>query len=212
MVANVNLFRRADAANQRLRGGDFAELVGAVQFASVVYGRGLRTNALHMIDLVRMLAGDIAAARAATPLRAPADPALAWDSECAAVLELGGGAPVFLAPIDFARYRDVLIDFWGTEGRLEIFQSGLSLRHSPRKPHRALEDTMEIAVDEPRNLESGCATALYDLYSNLADAADGLRCPSVLQKRLCAAVVDAIVLSAAEGGRRVELAEFSALL
>ena len=214
LVANVNLFRRADAANLRLRGGEFARLVGTVQFAIIVYGRGLRTNALHMIDLLRMLAGEVAAARAAGPVRPPADPALAWDAECSAVLELENGAPVFLAPIDFRKYREVLLDFWGTEGRLEIFRSGLALRHSRRRPHRAMENTMEIAMDAPEPLESGGSTALYDLYSNLAEAADGTAAPACPPSEALRseAVVDALLRSAAEAGRRVELAELGGRL
>ncbi|MGD9869313.1 MAG: Gfo/Idh/MocA family protein [Hyphomicrobiales bacterium] len=206
IITAVNLFRRAEKTCRRLAASGFAELVGRVQFASVLYGRGLRNNAVHMVDLVRMLGEEIVAVRALGPVRQTSSP-IPGDGEVSAALDLRGGGTACLHPLDFGCYRDVLVDFWGTRGRLEIFQEGLYLRHSPCRPHRAMEDMSEVALDEARVEATSCGRAYFDMYTNLADAVNGTgQLHSPLDEALRSeAVIEAILDSARNGGSRISL-------
>ena len=207
VMVQVNLFRRADRTYQPLLAGDLEEHVGAAQAVTALYGNGLLNNGLHMIDLARMLLGEVVAARALGPFRLLDKPVVPRDVDVAAALTLNNGCVVALQPLDFGFYRDVMLDVWGRKGRLEIYQEGLFLRRSPLKPHRALEGTMEVAIDEPIALPSYCGTAYYAVYDNLAGALKG-ECEllSPAENALKSeTVVDAILRSALEGGRLVEI-------
>lgn len=208
LAVNVNLFRRGEATCRRLSVGALDDLVGDIQTATVLYGNGLRNNGLHMIDVLRMLGADVVAVRALTPMRESRS-TVADDGEAAIAIELRSGATVFMHPLDFDSYRDVLIDIWGNRGRLEIFQEGLFLRHSPLREHRAITGPMEVALDAATVEATQCGSAYYEMYSNLADAVEGTAppfCPPEEALR-SEAVVEAAFRSAREGGRSVPLDE-----
>lgn len=204
ITATMNLFRRGEKTSRELSDGRFRLLVGHVQAATILYGRGLRNNALHMIDLLRFLGEEVSAVRALSEMRAT-ESSVPGDAEAIAVLTLAGGGYAFLHPLDFKCYRDVLIDFWGTTGRLEIYQEGLFLRYSPLRQHRAIDKLSEIAIDDARVEQTFCGHAYYDMYTNLAEAVDGstpLFCP--LDEALRSeAVIEAIFASARAGGKAV---------
>lgn len=207
LLAQVNLFRRADQTNRELAGGRFSELVGEVQSANIIYGNGLRNNGIHMIDLVRMLLGEVISVQAIGPSRPIDQPIVRGDSNIAASLTLESGAIVTMQVLDFDFYRDVMIDIWGQKGRLEIYQEGLFLRHSPLNAHRALEGVMETTIDEPASLTSHSGTAYYALYDNLADALDGKAelCSPIQNAIRDEMIVDAVFRSAATGGSLISI-------
>lgn len=203
----VNLFRRADQTTRQLADGQMAMKIGSVQAATSLYGNGLHNNAVHMIDLFRMLCGEVATVQALSvpvPLRScpiPGDVALLF-----AVTTATGICCTFM-PLDFSHYREVGLDLWGEKGRLEILQEGLLTRISPLQPHRALRDTQEIASDKAALLPCSYGTALYEIYDNAAGFMLGktkLLSPghSALKNEL---VVDAALQSAEQGGIRVRL-------
>ena len=63
-VSQVNYLRRADEHLQALSAGGLAEAIGSPQAVFVIYGGGLFNIASHLVDLVRMLLGEVSAVRA----------------------------------------------------------------------------------------------------------------------------------------------------
>lgn len=206
VICQVNLFRRTERTYRDLINAPLRRYIGAPQTATVLYGNGLLNNGLHMIDLARMLLGEVREARALAPprapTRAPTRQTIPGDFDIAAALTFEAGFVLTLHPIDFAHHRDVLLDIWGTAGRVEIYQEGLRLRHSPLRDHRAVDGAMEIAIDDPTDLPSYCGTAYYQLFDDLAEAlATGRPVGSPLENAMRSeAVVDAIRRSAAHDG------------
>jgi predicted dehydrogenase len=199
LLAQVSFPRRADEQLRKLA-ASLPELMGAPQAVFGVYGRGLPNNGSHMIDLLRMLVGEIGTAQALAAPRRIASPPGEVDVPCA--LTLASGAPAALSPLDFSHYRENALDLWGERARVSIVQQGLAVLVHPRRPHRAVSDENEIASDRPTSLESTLGDALYRLYDNLAAALDGsedLWSPASSALRT-AAVVEAVLQSAERGG------------
>jgi predicted dehydrogenase len=166
----VNFWRRADPVLQKLRAGELAKRVGSVQAVFGLYGNGLYNNAGHLVDMVRMLLGEVievcASSDFAPELRGPVPD----DCRVAFTLRLDTGPIVAVQPIDFNHYREVSLDIWGSHGRLMIAQEGLGIFHHPRQPHRALMSANEIACDGFEQIAPTAGEALYGLYSNLAES------------------------------------------
>jgi predicted dehydrogenase len=202
IICQVNLFRRTDKTYHGLVSGNMHESIGETQAATVLYGNGLLNNGVHMIDLVRMLLGEIMSVRALGTAEVARNQTIKDDIDVPCALTLNNGAIVTMHPIDFSYYRDVMIDVWGTRGRLEIYQEGLFLRLSQLKEHRALEETYEIDIDNPINLESYCGSAYYELYDDLAKSLRGEKQHgSPLENALQAEkVVEAIRISEGSNG------------
>lgn len=206
LPVQVCFWRRGDRTLRRLAAGS-AKSLGAIQAGFAVYGNGLHNNGVHLVDFVRMQAGEIVAVRALGPASPVVRAPIPGDVHLPAALYLDSGATVSMAPVDFARYREVALDLWGTKARRVFDQETLRIVDYPRVPNRGLENAHEIAHDRPRGYAPGTATAFYDLYSDLAKAiATGGRTVSDAANALRAEiVVDALLRSAARGGARIQL-------
>jgi predicted dehydrogenase len=207
IAVQVNFWRRGDVALQNLATGELHKLIGQCQAGSALYGNGLFNNGIHLIDLVRMLLGNIAEVRALSDLAAETHGPIKGDYRVAFALKLRTGALIAVHPLDFSNYREVGLDLWGTAGRLQIAHEGLNILHYPRKPHRALEAEFEIDCESPSVTNSQAGDALFVLYSNFAAAVRGAASPlSPIGSALDAeAVLDAVAASARDGGRAVAL-------
>ena len=172
ILVQVNLWRRAD---DRMR--DIAarrdELVGKVQAAFGVYGNGLHNNGTHMIDLVRMLLGEVEHVQSAPESLRDAHGPIPGDVHVATMLTLGSGLVVHLTGLDFREYRENGLDIWGTTARLGIFQEGIGITVSPRTANRGMQGEREIASDAPAPLEPTAGTAFYRVYDNVMAALAG---------------------------------------
>lgn len=164
VLIQVDYFRRADRFLRRLAEGELVERIGPVQVGFATYGNGIWNNGVHLIDLVRMLTGDLEAPRRIGGT--DAEPVFSARSA-------RNGAYFFFAPLDFSHYREVGLDLWGTKGRLALMQEGLVQHFFPLRPHRALEKAREIASDEPLAHAPTLSDALYRMYDNLAEALRG---------------------------------------
>jgi len=202
----VNLFRRSEETYKLL---DFEKLVGKPQAIFVVYGNGIRNNAVHIIDVIQMLFGEIKSAQALGPSIPLKAPVVHGDINIPFSVRLPNNATATFLPVDFSHYRDVVLDIWGENGRLEIFQEGLFVRHSPIREHRALEGHNEIAMDEPVNLPSQCGTAYYALYDNLIKHLNGEeKLDSPAENALTSELIpEAVVISEKNGGKPVDIDE-----
>lgn len=169
IAVQVNLWRRADTRFRALAGGELAELVGGVQTVVSVYGNGLKNNGTHMVDMARMLFGEIESVQRIDSAPYIAGP-ISGDMNTAFALRAKSGVVVMLLPVRFEHYRENGFCIWGTEGRLDILNEGLTIRHYPKVANRAMAGECEIASDAPRELSSTVGDALYRMYENLACA------------------------------------------
>lgn len=208
ILVQVNLWRRADEGFRTLAHGKLQELVGAPQFGFGIYGNGLLNNGTHMVDFVRMLFGEIVSVVCvddAPPFSAGPIPG---DINPAFALSLAGGMTVSIHPVRFDQYRENGLDVWGELGRLQIYNEGLTVVHHARVENRAMTGEREIAGDAPRYLDTTIGSALYHMYTNLADAVhrkSALWSPGESALRTSAAV-EAVVLAVRER-RRVTINE-----
>lgn len=207
ILAQVNYWRRGDPAMRALvrKRQEF----GRVQAAFGLYGNGLRNNGSHLVDLIRMLLGEIAAVRAISPFAPSPDFPLAGDGELAFALELAEGGLVSVQPLDFRHYREVALDVWGTRGRLAIAQEGLSIQSFPLAENRGLENECEIASDNPTKLPVRAGEAMPELYENLYYALEGEQplMSSLSSAMATERVLDALLESASANGPRIVLLE-----
>ena len=199
LLVQVNLWRRADERFRSLAAGDLAARVGEVEAVFGVYGNGLLNNGTHMVDLVRMLFGEVASVQALRE-RALTSP-IVGDTNPSFALTLAEGALVVMQAVDFRHYRENSLDVWGTHGRLQVVQEGLVLLSSQRRANRAMQGEFEVAADDPERVPSTVSHALYEMYSNLAGAVTGgaelwSGPDSALRT---AATVDAIIRSVDDG-------------
>jgi predicted dehydrogenase len=173
VIVQVNIWRRADETLRFLAGGLIAEKLGRVQAATLIYGNGLHNNGFHMIDLTRMLLGEITAVQALGPAIPGPHLPLPGDFDLRFALSLRGGEMVLAQPVDFRDYRENGFDFWGSDGRLSVWQEGLTFALAPRRDNRAMRGEREIASDAPAPLTTTVGNALWRMYDNLAEAVAG---------------------------------------
>jgi predicted dehydrogenase len=179
LLTQVNFWRRADQTYEALASGDLAKRVGEIQFINAYYCNGLRNNGSHIVDFVRMLAGEVdkvqLLGRYDTGCGGQPD-----DIDVAFALTLQSGISATFHPLDAACYRENGLDIWGTRGRLSIVVEGLvNLFYSSRQSRSIAQDG-ELALDQPEQLPSTVGHALWRLYDNLLAALNGdaaLYCP-----------------------------------
>lgn len=205
ILVQVNLTRRADPTMRELADGGLGRRLGVVQAAFGIYGNGLLNNGTHMVDLVRMLLGEIEAVQAISPSKGFIEGPIPGDVNLPFVLRLEAGPTVVWQPIRFARYRECSLDLWGERARLQIVHEGLELIEYRMAACRSLQRAMEVAADRPLVQPTEYGVALYRMYDNLAGALAGretLVSPgeSALQT---ARAIHAILDSARQEGRLV---------
>lgn len=197
----INFWRRGDELFQKLEADKLSELIGTPSAVFATYGNGLRNNASHMIDFVRMLLGEIKSVQANASAASLNGAPLTGDVHLPFSLTLETGTVIAIHPIDFSNFREVGLDIWGSLGRLTILQEGLSVRHFPIVENRALENEFEINSDNGTPIESTVSTALYNLYENLyaATTSDTALASSGTSALRTENIIDAILLSSKEG-------------
>jgi predicted dehydrogenase len=172
ILMQVNTWRRCDPLSRRLAEGELRCLIGRPQIVRGVYGNGLLNNGTHLVDLLRMLFGEIVAVRPFGSVRQSRNLAMADDFDVACLLNFESGLISILQPVDFGSYREVGIDVWGDDGRLEILNEGLTNIVFRRVAHRALSGAHEIAIETAESIPATVGKALFHVYDNLAAALD----------------------------------------
>ena len=207
LVVQVNLWRRADEVLQDLAGGGLTKKIGPLQAVSGVYGNGLLNNGTHLVDLVRMLAGEVAAVQVPEVIGSRLEGPLAGDANLPFLMFLTSGVLVAIQPVSFVHYREIGLTFWGEQGRLDIMVEGLVLQWFPAGKNRAVTGEREIPADRPKAIPTAVGQALWRLYDNLAESLNGTADTwSPAENALCtAAVVEAIMESSRQGGTLVEV-------
>lgn len=206
IVVQVNFPRRADQSHRALAAGGLEDSVGDVQGAFLVYGNGLSNNATHMVDLTRMLLGEIAAVQVPAGLNGYREGPLDDDINVPFVLRLQSGIAVMGQPLAFENYRENALDIWGTTGRMAILQEGLRIARYPRSDNRAMSGEHEITSDAGDFETSSIGSAFRDIYDDLADAITSGRAPvSTGESALATAQVIAAIRQSASSGAVISL-------
>jgi predicted dehydrogenase len=168
----VNLLRRADERLRALAASQLA-CIGALQCAFGVYGNGLMNNGVHMVDLVRMLLGEIECVEALGPALTLHDVPIAGDVHVPFALTLRNGIKVMMHPLGFEFYRENGLDIWGKHARLSILEEGRRMVVFPPRSHPILEHSQQLDAAHPQIVESTLGNAFYRMYDNLAEAIAG---------------------------------------
>ncbi len=207
ILAQVNLVRRADRLTRKLAGSRLKKTIGTMQAGFGIYGNGLLNNGTHMIDLVRMLTGEITSVQAIADGPSFAQGPISGDINIAFNLILENDIVITLQPVSFDYYRENCLDLWGNDGRLSYMHGGMTVLSYPRKKNRLISKEYEVAVDKPRILEPTIGTAIYEIYTNLANTLAGKEALlSPIESALeTASVVEAILQSAHNNGKPVRL-------
>lgn|GEM_PF-482602 len=171
MVA-VNIWRRADEVLRRLAAGELEERIGKLQGGIALYGNGLLNNGTHMVDMVRMLCGEVVGCTLLGVDTGFCEGPIPGDRNPRFALDLAGGATIAFQPVRFTDYRENGLILWGERGRFEVMNEGLSNAFYSRQANRAMQGEREIAFDAPERLASSVGTALYAMYDNIAHALD----------------------------------------
>jgi predicted dehydrogenase len=156
----VNYSRRFIAVWQRLRGCDAMSV-------AIRYGKGIRHNGTHAIDLCRMIFGECIDAR---PLSRKND---FWpdDPTVSAVLGFERCPEVFLQGLDERAFTLFEVDIVTSEWRLIVDSDGRRARRFELRddtgipPGRRL---VELVAED-----TGAASAMLNLMQNLRDVLDG---------------------------------------
>ncbi|PCJ99939.1 MAG: hypothetical protein COA45_03760 [Zetaproteobacteria bacterium] len=172
ILLQINYWRRFDQTVIDLK-KTFETKQDSPQVVFMTYGNGLRNNAVHLIDQIRYLFGEISDAKPSSIPQSSESFPIEGDVNIDFQLTLFGGAQVYAHALDFQQYREVGLDIWGRAGRTEFIQGGLVMRKSPLNDHRALDGDREIVSDQATLSITGAGTALYGLYDNLAKAMQG---------------------------------------
>lgn len=191
LKVQVNYWRRADSTFRDLASGRLIELIGKPQVVFGLYGNGIFNNCSHLIDYVRMLLGEVETVQAVSGAISISSGPITDDLSIPFTINLTNGIKVMFQPLDFSYYRENGLDIWGERGRLSILQEGLGIFHYPVGPNRSSQGDQEVASDSFTVLQSTVGNALYNVYTNLANAIIG---KDELWSPGCSALHTAIVL------------------
>ncbi|MDX6702726.1 MAG: D-apiose dehydrogenase [Baekduia sp.] len=203
VVLSVNYSRRFAPPIVAVAGAVRGGALGTLQHVHGIYGKGLRHNGTHWLDLLRMLAGEPESVRGWDRLGESGD-----DPTLDAELTLGGGVGARLAALDHAAFTAFELDLIGTAGRIRLADAGHRIerfglaadaRHAGYRilsaepaEHAGLRDALLHAVgDLARAVHAGGAPGAEPACTG----ADGVR---------ALALAEAIAASAADGGRPVD--------
>ncbi len=166
---SVNLFRRFDSELQDLAGGELKELIGEPQTAFMTYGNGLINNGVHMIDMVHMLLGDTQNAQVIFTGTGFAESPVANDFNFPFALQLRNGPSVLASPLQFSSYREIGLDIWGSCGRMQFLNEGLTCTLAQIGPNRAMTGERELIHEKAQSETTHIGEAMYKGYDNLVE-------------------------------------------
>jgi predicted dehydrogenase len=163
----VNITRRYDDKLYNLLDRKIKNDIGAFQCGFGVYGNGLINNGTHLVDLIRMLFGEVKSVRAIKQEHSGIEDNLKFNP-CFS-LELESGGYFNIQSIDFLKYREMNLDIWCANGRLTFWHETLKYQIANvfDHPYATNEKALNIENSEFNYLNLG--SAQYHLYDNLYD-------------------------------------------
>jgi predicted dehydrogenase len=179
ILVAVNLPRRYDRKLQVLSAGGVEKRWGKVNAIFGVYGNGLQNNGTHLIDLIRMLFGEVQGVDMAGGGRRFVEGPIVGDCNVPFALRMASGLSVMVQPVVFANYREVSLDIWAERGRVQLLNETLFCQTAPVVGNRQLSGANEIAHEQTQREVMGLSEALFQAYDNLLSAlndGDALAC------------------------------------
>ena len=64
-------------------------------------------------------------------------------------------------------YREIYIDFWGSEGRVIVAHESLDVFFCRKKNHRSLSNNFEVSMDNMKKENTNASEALLNLYEKV---------------------------------------------
>lgn len=201
----VNLTRRADSLMRSYMSDQLLKKIGKTQFVFGSYGRGLHNYGTHLVDLVRMLVGEIFSVTSINDHKKMQRSPMKNDLNLSFILKTLDDIQIIFHPLDFSFYREGSIDIWGEKGRIEILQEGLKCVEYPIAKCRSLDNALEISSENKILLDTGYTNALYNLYDNLSNSIskkEELFSPgsSALKTE---SIINSIFISHSHGGKEI---------
>ena len=209
IVVQVNFLRRADELTRSLAEHSLHAAVGKVQCVFGIYCRGLRNNAVHIIDLARMFFGEVVSAQAYSGRTIFFDSPIPGDANMPFSLVFDTGVMLQMQPVRIECYRENGLDIWGEKGRMSYLNGGFSIAEYKLRASLHVDGEVEIDIEHPKKHMPTLGNAFYHMYSNLAEAVRDARIPLVssgVSAFKTNAVVEAILVSLNENGSKVYLA------
>ena len=168
LITQVNFFRRVNKTNIYIKSKFLRSAFGDLQCGFCIYGKGLKNNAIHYIDLARMIFGEACYLRSLT--KVPKSKKINDYDNFSFLLGFKNNREILFTHIDFKSYREIYFDLWGTKGRLEFLFEGIKIRYSSKKKHRAVNHFSELEIDKAKYINPQLGEEYYDMYTNLADS------------------------------------------
>ena len=207
LITQVNLTRRSDTYMQMLSNGLLNREIGSVQFGFATYGNGIINYATHLIDLVRMLIGEVTSVQSISDGGCFKEGPLKNDLNFSFHIFINE-IVISFHPLKFSQYREGSLDLWGDQGRLQILQEGLRCHINHSINCRSLDNAMELNSDSSHVYNTEYGHALYSLYNDLAiSLSDSSHntcspCSSALYTEY---IVHQIIYSFNNNGQRIDL-------
>lgn len=206
ILLQVDHQRRFDPTHQEIKSFLQKGGLGKIQQATFYYTAGINNTGSHMFDLLRFFFGEVSWVMAVFgkgPSRSP----LSKDPNCNGVIQFQSGLFCSIQACDDQSFRIFELNCLGTEGRMNLTQSGWEMEFFGVSPSHLFEGYKTlypgpnpIKMDRPKAF-------LLDGVRHLID------CLNTGQRSLCSgedgqasvALVQAFSLSASRGGERLTL-------
>ncbi|MFN8657723.1 MAG: Gfo/Idh/MocA family oxidoreductase [Candidatus Obscuribacterales bacterium] len=164
----VNFLRRADSQTRELACGGMALAIGEVQAATGVYCHGLLNNGIHVIDLARMLLGEVVTVQAVPGIAGYHESPLENDLSIPFTLVFESGVALQMQPLKLECYRENGLEIWGENGKLSYLNSGFTISVFNTRKNSLVTGEQELNFDEPQELTSTMGMAFFEMYTSLA--------------------------------------------
>jgi predicted dehydrogenase len=167
----VNYGRRSTPSHRRLRDWLATRPIGELEIVRGVYVRGIKHNGTHWLDLARFLVGEITEIHGIGRTTS-------WqtDGTIDAALTFAGGARGELIGLKDASYALFEMDLIGTEGRIQLLDSGRRFEARGAVPSDAFPGFFEL--QERPGPSGGLDDMLLHVVSDLVDALESKRPPA----------------------------------
>jgi predicted dehydrogenase len=168
ILVQVNLWMRADEAlNNTAK--LFKNKIGKPILVRGIYGNGLRNNGSHLIDLCRIYLGEVKSVLSLSEAQKNKGMPIKHDFNMDFKLSFHSGTTGIFQALDFNNYREISLDIWGENGRIEILHEGLNIHVSSRESHRAVSGSYEIDHDSRRKIQTTAGLAFYNIYQDFSE-------------------------------------------
>ena len=154
----VNYWRRYDKKIIKLKKSLLKKRIGNFQTGFATYGGSFFSNGVHLLDVIDFLLG---------PIKSIVKTNFDLGNDQGYLITLKNKKNIFISFIKFDFYREIYIDFWGSEGRVIVAHEGLDLFFCRKKNHRSLSNNFEVSMDNMKKENTNASESLLNLYEKV---------------------------------------------